>query len=180
MTTRFQPIPDLQIGQRPIDMKNNEISGFTLVELLVVVAVFSVLAVIATQTLSLSLRGSRKSESILSVREELSRAMSVMERQIRNATEVACTDANTLTYTDQYYNQGETFECITSGGDSYIASSSARITSPKVQVTCGSVFSCAGTDPESVIINLVGEDTDATGIDNATVTTTTRINLRTY
>jgi prepilin-type N-terminal cleavage/methylation domain-containing protein len=160
--------------------KTEKVKGFTLIELLVVVAVFSILAILATQSLALSLRGSRKSESIVHVREELSRAMSVMERQIRNASRVVCTDADTLTYTDQYYNQGETFQCVIAGTDSYIASSSARITSPKVRVSCGAVFSCAGTSPESVTVTLVGEDASAVGVEGASVTISTKVNLRTY
>ena len=37
------------------------VRGFSLIEMLIVVAVFSILAVVATQSLSSSLRGSKKS-----------------------------------------------------------------------------------------------------------------------
>jgi prepilin-type N-terminal cleavage/methylation domain-containing protein len=160
-------------------MKRN---GFTLVELLVVVAVFSILALLATQSLALSLRGSRKSESIVNVREELSRTLSVMERQIRNASDIACTAPSLITYTDQYYNQNETFECVTTSSPyGHIASSSARLTSPNILVDCSATtFSCAGTDPESVVITLVAEDAQGAGVEGARVTIDTRVNLRVY
>ena len=65
------------------DKKN--IKGYSLVEILVVIVLFSVLAVIATQTLFLSFRGSRKSGNVVLVRNNVDHATGVMERHLRNA-----------------------------------------------------------------------------------------------
>ncbi|KKQ74848.1 MAG: hypothetical protein US97_C0055G0001, partial [Microgenomates group bacterium GW2011_GWF1_38_5] len=45
--------------------------GYSVVEILVVVGIFAVMAVIATQSVSLSLKSSKKSDSTMLVRNEL-------------------------------------------------------------------------------------------------------------
>ena len=92
--------------------RKNLAKGFSLIEMLIVVAVFSILAVVATQSLSSSLRGSKKSESQVIVRENVDFALSTMERLLRNADSLNCasSDANTLVYIDEYGNSVR-FDC---------------------------------------------------------------------
>ena len=183
-------------------MKKNKIqnskpkilSGFSLMEMLVVVFVFSILGVVSTQILALSLRGSQKSESVGEVRANVEYAVSTMERLLRNAKSInvstnSCSPPNShiLYYTDENGVEGS-FECLTSGAEGYIASGSAllRITSNRVRILCSgySVFSCpppAGNAPQSVLIELRGVDANlGTGVEGASVTVRTQLQLRTY
>ena len=182
-------------------MKKNKIqnskpkilSGFSLMEMLVVVFVFSILGVVSTQILALSLRGSQKSESVGEVRSNVEYAVSTMERLLRNAQSINVSDSCNLSYSNRLYYTDEngvegSFECITSSTGGYIASGSAllRITSNRVRILCSgySIFSCplpAGDAPQSVLIELCGEDANlGTGVEGASVTVRTQLQLRTY
>ncbi|OGM11456.1 hypothetical protein A2Z22_00195 [Candidatus Woesebacteria bacterium RBG_16_34_12] len=101
-------------------MKKEHIIGFSLVEMLVVVSIFAILAVLASQSLIFTFRGRQKSGSIVSVRENLGHALSVIERQLYNAENVNCI-ANGVTYKDKtvatYYDPG--FSCIYPGSQSW-------------------------------------------------------------
>ena len=161
--------------------------GFTLVEMLVVIFISSVLAVLITQSLALSLRGSRKSESVATVRENVEYAMKVMERSIRNAKGLDCASSSgaQIIYEDEY---GEIafFECVTLASDTYIASNSAlpqaRLTSSDTRVTnCPAVFSCDSSSiPHSVGISINAETVRELVEEGAEVTSSTRILLRNY
>ena len=165
--------------------------GFSLVEMLVVMMVFSILAIVTTQTMIATLRSSKKSESVLVVKQNIDFAQSTMERLLRNAQQISnCLPAggDTITYTDENGSTGQ-FRCVTSGSDRYIASGSAstvRLTSTDVRVTCGTVFKCPAPPnpnvPPSVIINLEAISTGNFGVgtDVSKVTSTTKILLRTY
>ena len=59
--------------------------GYSLVELLVAVSLFSVIILITSQAIVLSLRSSRKGESLITVRENIDYAFGVMERHINCA-----------------------------------------------------------------------------------------------
>lgn len=167
--------------------RKNIKAGFSIIELLVVVAIFSTLAVLATQSVVLTLRGSKKSESLIEVRENVNYAMSIMERLIRNAKEdaLSCSDL-VLNYTDQYGNPAD-FTCE-GGSNGWIASSSARLTSEDIVVDCSSgggnvVFDCPvplGNAPPSVEITITAEDANSFAAEGAQVTTSTKILLRSY
>ena len=152
--------------------------GISLLEILVAVAVFAILGVIVTQSIILTLRGSKKSESQVRARENLSYALSVIERQLRNADSITSCNAGTVAYKD---SQGvsSTFSCV-SGADSYVASSSARLTSNEVLInTC--LFTCdLISSPPSVTISLEATEASATGIEGAQVSSSAKIYLRTY
>lgn len=141
--------------------------GISLIETLIVISVFAVLGILSTSAVLLSLRGSSKGESQIKIRENLDYAVSVMERQLINASRVtSCTSASVV-YQDSSGISGS-FSCI---GD-YIASGSARLTSTEIAVSACS-FSCtAGTQlvVPSVVIN----------IQAGNVSISTEINLRTY
>lgn len=74
--------------------------GYSVIEILVVIGVFAVLAVVATQSVSLSLRSSKKSDSTMVVRNELDYAAGSIERNLQFAGEIIvpnCTDVDTAT-----------------------------------------------------------------------------------
>ncbi|KKQ98745.1 MAG: General secretion pathway protein H [Candidatus Woesebacteria bacterium GW2011_GWB1_39_12] len=179
-----------QISNRKIGNPSLSEAGFSLIEMLVVVAVFSILAIVATQSLSSSLRGSKKSESQVIVRENVDFALSTMERLLRNAKSItSCSPTSTLIYIDEYEKPGVTsFQCITSGTDTYIASVSGspavsvRLTSPDVRITNCSIFVvCQNlTKPHSVDISIQAERSGVTGAEGSQIIESTKILLRNY
>lgn len=186
-------------------MRNNRNSGFTLLELLVVIAVFSVLAVLATQAIFLTLRGALKSESIRQARENLDYAMGVMERQIRNASEIvertspdSICDGTTAPVMQQirYKDQDGVeayFQCETDAtGKGFIASYSAvmspptkyRLTNENINVT-NCTFVCnpgssGSNDPPSYDITLDAVVTGGRSVEGASLSLKNKIFLRTY
>lgn len=155
-------------------MKNK---GISLLEILVVITVFSILAILATIAILSTLRGSRKSEALIRVRENVDYSLAVMERNIRNAESfVNCgSETKAISYLDEN-GRSSSFSC----GADYIASGSARLTSEEVEVfSC--TFTCDdSTAPPSVEISVGARDASATGIEGAQVTANTKIFLRTY
>lgn len=160
--------------------------GLSLIEILVVVTIFAVLGILVTQSVILTVRGSKKSETLVRVRENLNYAMGVVERQLRNSDSIpACQSQPSVTridYTDQEGNPSY-FLCQGLGGeDSYIASESARLTSSEtVVVSCS--FECnygTGTTPPSVTINFSAKDANALGSESSLVTISNQIFLRNY
>jgi prepilin-type N-terminal cleavage/methylation domain-containing protein len=159
--------------------------GMSLLEILVVIAIFAILGVIVTRSVLLSIGGSKKSESVVRVRENLNYSLAIIERQIRNANSISeCPNLDTLRidYKDQDDNPAF-FSCVNTGGDdSYIASGSARLTSDTVQITRCS-FSCtaaSSTNPALVNVFLEAKDSNASGTQNSTVSVNTQIYLRDY
>lgn len=160
-------------------MKKN--SGLSLIEILVVITVFSILAILATRGVLLTLRGSRKSDALGSVRENVGYSMAVMERNLRNAQTIDCSSPTRIDYTDPNNTTGY-FSCEDVGSGGYISSSSARITNDQTSVTACS-FSCTAATtgvPPSVDINITAEDKNAQGAEAGQITIQTRVNLRTY
>ncbi len=155
--------------------------GVSLIELLVVIAIFSILAVLSATGVFMSLRGSRKSESVSRVRENLDFSFAVMERQIRNADTVSCSKPTQVDYNDKYGNT-VFFSCESVGTDGYISSASARLTSDEIGIIACE-FDCDPGDsnvPPSVTISVTGQDVNITGIEGAEVDLVTKIFLRTY
>ena len=163
--------------------------GFSLVELLIAVGIFAIVAVVTTQSLSSSLKNSRKSDAIRKTRENVDYSISTMERLLRNAQSVTCTSSSPtgsrLDYVDQY-GKLTSFSCITSGSDGYIASGSARLTSTSSVVNCSlePVFFC--TDPldgvpASVQITVNAYDSQFGNTEEgASVRSRTKVLLRNY
>jgi len=163
--------------------------GYSIVELLVAVTIFIIIATISTQAVVLTLRGSRKGESLISVRENLDYAFAVMERQLRSARSItSCCPSNTpctsdtLVYEDSERNITD-FSCE-GGAGGYIASESARLTGSNIMVDCTqTIFTCPVVVPgvaPTVLITITAHDADSQGIEGASVTTSSRILLRTY
>lgn len=162
--------------------------GFSLIEILVVLAVFSILAIVVAQGIFVTLRGARKSETTTRVKENLAYAIAVVERQLHNASEVTPCPNTSPTRLDFKDEDGKTsyFSCQSVGPAGYVASGSAtiRLTSDNVSVTACS-FVCAtpspGVDsPPSVDINITAQDATTVGAEGAQVTTSTKVFLRTY
>ena len=161
-------------------MKKTE-KGVSLIELLVVIAIFSFIAILATRGIFLSLRGSKKSESVALVRENLDYSFAVMERNLRNAESATCASATRVDYEDKFGNLVY-FSCEDVGSDGYISSASARLTSYNVEITACQITCVAAISgvPPSVSIDIVGEDKNAQGVEGASVNLSTKVFLRTY
>jgi len=174
--------------------KTNIKKGYSIIELLVVIAIFSIISVIVSQSLVLSLRGSKKSESVIEVKNNVDVALSTMERLLRNAKSIDCSTAHAsggsqVKYVDEF-GANTLFACVVdSTNGNYIASGSA---SPKkltnnsaVEVTnCVSVFSCPviANSPPMVEISIKAQhkNNDILGSEGAIVESRTRVLLRTY
>jgi len=164
---------------------NKKYQGTSLIEVLVVIVIFSVLAILATRGLFLALQGSRKSASQVAVRENIDTAISVIERQLRNAEGLVTTCPNltplVLDYIDQESNP-TSFSCVDIGTDGHIASASARITNNDVNVTACS-FTCelgVGSNPPSVTLAVEASGSHGVGKDVGSITASTKVFLRTY
>jgi prepilin-type N-terminal cleavage/methylation domain-containing protein len=162
------------------------INGFSLIEVLVVMFVFSILSIVVAQTLAVTLRGSRKSESQVQARENIQYAISVIDRSVRNARRLTCSgQTNTLSYIDEY-GVAASFQCVSASGNYYIASNSARLTSDSVNVTnCVSpsyAFTCIQNTgvPDEVNIAITAIDSNVTGAEGSSVSVTKKILLRNY
>lgn len=164
-------------------MKNNK--GISLIEILVVVSIFAILGIITARSVLLTIQGSKKTESTVRVRENLSYAMGVIERNIRNANKIStCPNPSPslLTYVD---TQGATttFSCINIGStNGYVASGSASLTSSTVNVTACS-FVCALGDsgkPPSVTVTIQAKDKSTSGAESSDVKVTNKVLLRNY
>lgn len=161
--------------------------GISLIEILIVITIFAVLGILATRGILLTLRGTRKSESVGKVRENISYSLAVIERQIRNAGSVSpCPNTNPLVLNYIDANGTPTsFSCVNVGPTGgYIASGSARLTSSDISLTSCS-FSCISTPTgsatlPSVTINVTAQNSGALGVETAQVSATTTIYLRTY
>ncbi len=164
--------------------KNIE-KGLSLLEILIVITIFSVLGILITQSVMLTLGGSRKSESIIKVRENLDYSLNIIERQIRSASSVSpCpnSDTSTINYIDQN-GKASWFSCVNTGlADSYIASGAAHLTGSAVKIiSCA--FTCVTntlSNPDLVKVDLTVREGSATGVQSANVSASTQIYLRNY
>lgn len=178
----------MQISKYSNKFKIKNSNGMSLIEILVVVAIFAILGIIVTRAIILTVGGSRKSESLIKVRENLDYASSVIERQIRNANSITncagqSSTPGTLNYVDQDGNPSS-FSCVNVGGSSngYVASGSAQLTNSAINVISCS-FSCSvGTsaNPDVVGYTIEANDSTAVGTQNSTVTISNTISLRNY
>ncbi len=156
-----------------------------MVEILVVVAAFSVLGILVARSVLLTVQGARKSEATVRVRENVNYAMDIIQRQIRNAETITTTpcdgsSVSSIVFTDKD-GVAASFACNV-GAAGYIAWGSARLTSSDIGVTACS-FSCttaSGNIPASVTVSVTASDLQTSGIETAQSFSTTKIYLRTY
>lgn len=134
--------------------------GFTLIEILVSLMIFAILAVVANQILFTTLRGTSKSEVEARVRGEGNYALSVMERALHSSRGIVSCSSNKVEYLDEQGLRAK-FICFTSG-DSKVASGSAsiadgnlpRITSSQVSIDVCSITCDTAAEPPSVSVQL--------------------------
>lgn len=152
---------------------NNQLKGFSLIELLVVISIFSILAVVVTQVITTSLRSSTKSRSIIQVRENVNFAQSIIERKIRSARSVVCSSPQQLDFVDED-GVTESFFCDANGN--FIAYNSSRLTSSDISVDCsGVVFSCFNPTVE---ISISASSVKASGAAGGQITSTFKVTPR--
>ena len=150
-------------------------------EILVVITIFAVIGILSTRSVFLTLRGAKKSDSLIRVRENVNNAFSVIERQIRNAEKIDCPSTDTTLSYISLEGVSTSFSC-TIGANGYIASGSAKLTSDDISITSCS-FACSQATqnvPPIVTISIVAEDNTSTSVEKGTVTTETQITARNY
>ena len=148
------------------------IKAFTLVETVVAVGIFAILATIGSLLLFGALRGSKKASAISLVRTEGVFAMDSMTSSLRYAHEITGCSATSITFDDI------TYTC--DGGK--ISSNSASLTSARVNVDSCTI-SCTPTPPKTktVDISFTLSRKDATTVlDRAIVPFQTQVVLRNY
>lgn len=168
-------------------------NGFTLIETLVVITIFAILAVLVTLTISASLQSSKKSEASSRVRSELEYAVGIMERQLRNADLIVdCNNAATpylIKYKDR---DGVSAQFILINDDEAIARIASQsgqlmqgpyLTSDKIKVT-EAAFTCTKDEnnpnvPESIDISLSAVSQEE-GITAGRASIDTKVILRNY
>jgi prepilin-type N-terminal cleavage/methylation domain-containing protein len=110
--------------------------GYSVIEILVVIGVFAILGVLATQSITLSLRSSKKGDSIVLVKQELDNAAGNIERLLQTASSVIiegnyCT-TNSATpsvgFRNSKGNRGD-IACIDSPPSNFIGTTDSRIAS---------------------------------------------------
>lgn len=171
------------------DIKNRKFKdkGFSLIEILVAVLVFSMIAVVTGQSLSSSLRSSKKSESIGKVRENIEYVMNFMERKLRSAKSLDCINSNVNNLIYQAVSGQSAYFLCDNTSKSIIYNSGLNdhvINSSDVEIVCGNVFrniSCPGQgEPDSVDIEITGGDKYTLGSESYSYTARTKILLRNY
>lgn len=162
--------------------KVKNILGFSLLEMLVVLAVFSLLAIVSTSALLLAIRGAKKSDATARVRENVDFAVATMERQIRNASSIESCASDKIVFDDPDF-ASTFFSCVNIGmDDAYVASGSARLSAQEVIVTECS-FSCltdSSGNINEVDIFLSAIDRNSQGAESSGFKTNTKVILRTY
>jgi len=158
--------------------------GISLLEILVVITVFSILAVLTTRAVFLTLRGAKKSESIINIRENVDYSLAVIERNLRNAESIVeCpnTDTSIISYLDDE-GVSTSFSCASDADGGYIASASGRLTSSETDITsCSFVCENGSTGaPPAITISIEAQDATLSGLEGGQVTVSTKIFLRTY
>lgn len=163
-------------------MNKNEtrkyLEGYSIVELLVVTLVFTVLAIVATQSIALVLKGTTKSENIGDVRADVSYAARVIERSLRNATSIDTSTCHippkaSIDYTDEN-GTIQSFSCASSA--IFSTAFGGSLTTPASSFDCTSVFYCV--DEWTVEVKLSAEDSGAGGALGSKVSERARIILR--
>lgn len=173
--------------------------GYSVIEILVVIGVFAVLGVLATQSINLSLKSSKKSDSIVLVKQELDNASGNIERLLQTASSITiagnfCTSNNatpSVSFRDSKGYRGD-IACLDTtagfyvqGNDTRIASSSGetinynqRLTSNKIVLT-SCQFNCFTQGAQTYIDFLVKANVKGvSGAEGAIVETSRKILIR--
>lgn len=152
-----------EVGLQLHREKHERLRGYSIIEMMVVMFIFSILAVVATQSMALVLKGLTKSENIGEARANVEYAMSVIERTLRNADTIGATCGDTITYTNSLDGPGDfTFRCRDVDSDGLFEIDSSfygQLTSNTADfLECAEVFTCP--DEWTVDITLTARDPD--------------------
>lgn len=165
--------------------------GFSLIETLVVIGVFSIIAIVISQSVSSTLVGSKKSDATATVRGELNYATSYIERHLRSAKSIppaSCTGSgsDTISYIDDS-GQNASFSCrvdssCSPSGVSYVASGADRLTSSQTVCITSCQFKCTqiSKQPPTIEISLQGKNKGGSGAEDSVVDVKTSVTLRAY
>jgi prepilin-type N-terminal cleavage/methylation domain-containing protein len=126
---------------------NNISSGFTLVELLIVVALVAIIGLTTTQIFVMGIRSQGKSEVLKEVKQNGDYALSIIETMVRNAIDIPAS-CNTAYNQLQILNSDgltTTFECLENGNISSISGLIVAPTPTGIPLTSNkvSVFNCS-------------------------------------
>jgi len=125
--------------------------GYTLIEVLVSISVFTVICTIILSILSISFRGSKKSELLNNLKQNGNTALTQMVKTIRYAksldSPLSCTPAVTTSFIKitSLTDGGQTTYSCPAGNSTTITSSSAALSVPLVDVTSVTVSACSFT-----------------------------------
>lgn len=162
-------------------------SGFSLIEMLVVMFLFALLAFIVTQSTLQTFRGTRKVDASSKVRDNLDFAASLVERNVRNAKSItsACDGAshNTLSFVSQSGINGS-YVCTGGGSNRYVTdgATGSRVTSTDITLTACS-FTCTSNgayNPPIVDLVFSGIAANVNAADTSYATISRRVILRVY
>lgn len=159
--------------------RNFLIRGFTLIEMLVVISVFSIIAVLVGSLVGRSMKGARKSESSLKVRAELENAVSIIERSLRGAkaNSVSCTPTS-VNFTGQD-GQPVSFSCSVASSNFVLKKGNYDIVGSNVKLTACN-FDCSKLSEGIVGINLSGVSANSSGVESDSINVSARVVLRNY
>lgn len=179
-------------------MKNIK-RGYSIIEILVVVGVFAILAVLATQSMNLSLKSSKKGDSMVLVKQELENTAGNIERQLQTASSVIvggviCTTTHATSsvgFRNSMGYRGD-YACIDSQpfnlfgtNDTRIASSSGEVVNYRYRLTSNNIgitncqFSCYTQDLKTFIdFSVTANVRGVTGAEGSTVSTSRKILIR--
>jgi prepilin-type N-terminal cleavage/methylation domain-containing protein len=167
-------------------------TGFTLVEILVVLSVFAVIVTVGGNLFFSVLRGATKTKASELVKQNGNYALTSMERNIHNAKQITDYDDTGGTYLEIKNPDGKETEyfCgnVDADSDLEIASNSASlINSSEVRVTsCNNVFTVdegeEGVSPDVVTISFTLAQTKTTPRpeEQSTINFKTTVTLRNY
>jgi len=158
---------------------NSKEKGFTLIEMLIVIALFAGLAVLVGSMVGSSMKGTKKSESAMKVRAELENAVSIFERSLREAKKdtVSCS-SNQVSFTDQD-GSDVTFKCTGSSPSFNFQKGLSNLVGSSVSLTACN-FKCDDLSNGTVVVNLTGSSASSSGVEVDTVNVSARVVLRNY
>lgn len=154
--------------------------GFTLIEMLVAVAILGLVVLASTSLFFTALKGKRKTESLVIIKQSGDYALQVMTKKIRNAQDLPSCSSNQINITNPD-NSSTTFECETALCSTGIEYDGTCLVSENLQAgSCG--FSCSPlANPPTAIIDFtleIGSSSDPIG--HVFQQFKTLVSLRTY
>ena len=109
-------------------------SGFTLIEILIVIGIFGVVAALGTSMFFSLLKGAAKARVMTEVKQNGDHTLRVMERMIRNAQEITTDPDESGVFSAITTLNSDNDTTIFSCSDNNIASNSANLISNQLQV----------------------------------------------